>query len=112
VRGSLGRLRSDLHHFTCETIERQVKKILPYTSDFARDHAMVPAGLPTLLFRPAWRFFRGYLLRLGFLDGWQGLYIAWMSAFAVATKYARVREAREQRKMKGNDAPAHEPNQL
>jgi hypothetical protein len=46
-----------------------------------------------LVVRPTWRFARSYFLRLGFLDGWQGYYIAWMTAFQTATRYAKVREA-------------------
>jgi glycosyltransferase involved in cell wall biosynthesis len=92
VRGSIGRLGSDLQHFTSETLQRQVQKIIPYSDDFARQHPEASAGPVSFLFRPAWRWLRGYVFRLGFLDGWQGAYIAWMNAFAVATKYARVRE--------------------
>ncbi|MES1181005.1 MAG: glycosyltransferase family 2 protein, partial [Verrucomicrobiota bacterium] len=46
-----------------------------------------------LVVRPFWRFVRCYVFRLGFLDGWQGYYIAWMTAFQTATRYAKVREA-------------------
>jgi len=35
---------------------------------------------------------RGYILRGGFLDGWQGFAIAWMSAFYTFLRYARARE--------------------
>jgi len=35
----------------------------------------------------------GYILKLGFLDGWQGYYIACFNAFAAATRYAKVHEA-------------------
>jgi hypothetical protein len=27
------------------------------------------------------------------LDGWQGYYIAWMTAFETVTRYAKLREA-------------------
>ena len=37
-----------------------------------------------LPFRPAWRFFRAYILKLGCLDGFPGFYIAWATAFGVA----------------------------
>jgi hypothetical protein len=47
-----------------------------------------------LVLRPGWRFLRGYLLRRGFLDGWQGYYIARLNAFATLTRYALLFEAR------------------
>ena len=46
-----------------------------------------------LVVRPSWRFIRGYLLRFGFLDGWQGYYIARVNAFSTLTKYAMALEA-------------------
>jgi hypothetical protein len=35
---------------------------------------------------------RGYVLRLGFLDGWQGYYIACLNAFSSLTRHARLKE--------------------
>jgi len=46
-----------------------------------------------LLVRPAWRFVRAYFFKLGFLDGWQGYTIAWMTAFYTFLRYAKAREA-------------------
>ena len=47
-----------------------------------------------LAIRPWWKFLRAYFFKLGFLDGWPGYYIAWLSAFSTITRYAKVREAR------------------
>jgi hypothetical protein len=44
------------------------------------------------LFRPWWRFFRAYVLRLGFLDGFPGYYIAKATAFAAFVRYSRLYE--------------------
>jgi len=98
VAGRIGRLRSDLQHHSNESIARQIAKIAPYHADFVqrRVAAGKPAGCFELLIRPPWRFLRAYFLRLGFLDGWQGLYIAGLSCFSTLTRYAMVREAREQ----------------
>jgi hypothetical protein len=38
---------------------------------------------------------RGYFLRLGFLDGWQGYYVARMNAFTTLNRYTKLREAHE-----------------
>jgi len=40
-----------------------------------------------VLVNPQWRFVRGYLLRLGFLDGWRGLVFALIEANYVRRKY-------------------------
>lgn len=94
VNGTIGRLESDLHHFTNDNIAAHIRKIIPYSDDFVRARAgkVLSPGFAGLAFRPFWRFFRAYFLRLGFLDGWQGYYIAWVSAFSVVTKYARLLE--------------------
>jgi glycosyltransferase involved in cell wall biosynthesis len=41
---------------------------------------------------PSFTFFKYYILRLGFLDGWAGLFSAKMSALYSYVKYARLRE--------------------
>jgi glycosyltransferase involved in cell wall biosynthesis len=97
VTGSVGRLRSDLLHFSNESIARQIEKIAPYHSDFVKRRVAIggAAGWIELVFRPGWRFLRAYFLRRGFLDGWQGFYIAALGSFSTLTRYALLREARE-----------------
>ena len=58
-----------------------------------------------LLFRPAWRFLRGYLFKGGFLDGLPGYYIAWASAFTVATRYTKLRAADQGLESVSDQAP-------
>jgi hypothetical protein len=88
--------QSDLLHYSNESINRQIAKIAPYADGFVagRLKAGRDPGLIDLAFRPWWTFFRAYVLKAGFLDGWPGYYIAWMSGFSTATRYAKVREAR------------------
>jgi len=96
VRGRVGKLRGDLLHYTAGNIGDQIAKIGAYSDDFVRD-ALRRQRVATwldLTFRPGWRFLRSYLLRLGFLDGWQGYYLACMTAAHTVTRYAKLREAR------------------
>ena len=92
VDGHVGTLRAELLHHTAETIDRQISKISTYTEAFAQDARRQgrPVRKSNLLLRPVWRFLRSYFLRLGFLDGWQGYYIAWMTSFYTATRYAKL----------------------
>lgn len=96
VEGPVGRLRADLHHYSFDNVAHQISKIVPYQLEAVRKR--VAAGRSSspleLVVRPWWRFLRGYVFRLGFLDGWQGYYIARLNAFATLTRYALVREAR------------------
>jgi len=97
VNGAIGNLRAELLHHTEETIDRYIAKICCYTEAFAHDAAQRRKRVRAFDFfvRPAWRFFRGYVLKLGFLDGWQGAYIAWTTAFYTATRYAKTRIAQD-----------------
>jgi len=94
IEESVGRLKSDLLHHTSETINHQVAKTVRYADAFAahsaRDQRRVTGF--DLLFRPVFRFVRGYFFKMGFLDGWQGFAIAWMTAFYTFLRYVRVRE--------------------
>jgi glycosyltransferase involved in cell wall biosynthesis len=95
VTGAIGRLKSDLFHYSNESINRQLEKIGPYADLFV-SQCTTSARRVTwldLLGRPLWKFFRAYILRLGFLDGWPGYYIAWLGAFSTVTRYTKVREA-------------------
>ncbi|MEW6158428.1 MAG: glycosyltransferase family 2 protein [Verrucomicrobiota bacterium] len=92
--GAVLKLRSDLLHYTVEGIDQHILKNLRYSQDFCR-HVMTAGkdvGWLDLVVRPPWRFFRGYVLRLGFLDGWPGFYIAWMTAIQTFLRYAKVME--------------------
>jgi len=99
VQGRIGRLRSDLLHFTNENITRQISKITFNHVAFVqrRRASGKSVGFFELAVRPPWRFLRAYFLRLGFLDGWQGFYIAKVSAFSTLTRYVMVREAEQER---------------
>jgi glycosyltransferase involved in cell wall biosynthesis len=108
VRGAVGDLKGPLLHFNAAGVNEQIAKISSYSDSFvenALEHRHRVTWLD-LVVRPCWRFLRGYLLRLGFLDGWQGYYIAWMTAFYTVTRYAKVREARTRENQQTPAKPA------
>ena len=95
IRGAVGRFKGDIQHFSFENLKHHVSKLQLYSDIYARDAGKAgrrPSMLD-LIIRPPWRFLRGYFFRLGFLDGWQGFVIAWMSALLAFLKYAKLREA-------------------
>ncbi len=93
VEGSVGHLKSNLLHFTCSSLSEHLKTMDSYTTLAAQEIAArdTRVGLSRLLFDPPWTFFRTYLLRLGFLDGMEGLSIAYMAALYNFVKYAKAR---------------------
>ena len=48
--------------------------------------------LGNALFRPAFRFFRSYIIKRGFLEGFAGFYVALTAAVYVFLKYAKLWE--------------------
>lgn len=97
--GLVATLRSDLHHYSFPTLSSHVAKIKPFADLFVRQQQARGRRFSLLaaLFRPGWRFFRAYVLRRGFLDGFPGLYIAWATSFGAFVRYSRLYEAEHRR---------------
>ena len=94
VNGSTGELRGDLLHFTCNSLSEHLRTLDGYTTLAAREVAArgKPVPLRKLALDPAWTLVRTYILQRGFLDGPQGLSIAWMAALYTFLKYAKARQ--------------------
>ena len=99
VEGAAGKLRADLHHYSSESINHSLKKLVTFSDEFVRQHGLTKrsSGVFDLALRPPWRFLRAYVFRLGFLDGWPGYYIACHTAFSTLVRYAKLHEARRRR---------------
>ncbi|HVW85090.1 MAG TPA: glycosyltransferase family 2 protein [Bryobacteraceae bacterium] len=93
VDGVLGELQGDLLHFTCDSLSAHLRTLDRYTQLAARELLSRNQHVPLrrLMFDPAWTIFRTYVLRRGFLDGAQGIAIAWMAGLYTFLKYARAR---------------------
>jgi glycosyltransferase involved in cell wall biosynthesis len=88
VDGAVLTLAGDLIHYPYRSLEQQLQKTQRYARmmaehDFARGKR---ATIGKLILAPAWRFWRGYLLRGGFRDGWHGLVYAYVRANYVRQK--------------------------
>jgi len=88
--GPVATLRGDLLHHPYPTIGAHHVKILEYARLFAEKKAEQgrPWSLGATLFRPAWRFFRAYILRRGFLDGFPGFVAAVATSYYTFLRYA------------------------
>jgi len=87
-----GMLTGSLEHYTVSSMASWIAKIDRYTSWKAQDkfEKGVTAPILHLLFRPPYRFFKDFVLRLGILDGWRGFLIAGMSSFAELVMAAKL----------------------
>jgi len=94
VDGTTRRLHYPLHHFSYRNIDDHIQRINRFTSLSAQE--LNQAGqrwrITDALFRPAFRFFRSYVLQRGFMDGFAGFYVAATSAVYVFLKYAKLWE--------------------
>ena len=57
------------------------------------------ASFLDIWFRPKWRFFRDYIIKAGFLDGYTGYQVCKMSAYITFSKYIKLREYSKQGKI-------------
>jgi glycosyltransferase involved in cell wall biosynthesis len=94
VEGAVGRLQAPILHYTYDSLEDCLRKMDVYGERAARMlHAQGRrAGAWQVAARPLWRFLRGYVFRLGFLDGAAGAAMAWARAYEAYRRYARLWE--------------------
>lgn len=93
--GPTGRLRHDLEHYTDDIMFHYIHKLNAYTS-LASDDLLERKRrfrISDLILRPAFQFFKMYVVRLGILDGMPGLILSLFSGSYVFVKYAKLREA-------------------
>ena len=94
VDGPIGRLQSELEHYSFRDLRDQLDRINRYSTLSAlqmRD-AGRRAGLLDLMVHPPAAFLRNYVLRRGFLDGTAGFTISVMNTYYVFLKFAKLWE--------------------
>ncbi len=88
----VGRIDGDLLHESAETLESYLAKQNRYTTLQAQalfEHGIRPGAL-RLIASPAYRFFKFYVLRAGFLDGIPGLVHVSIGCFNSFCKFAKL----------------------
>ncbi len=112
VRGPVKRLKHPVYHYTYDDLRDQNETLNRFSSitaqqKFVKDQSF---AIVDLLFRPFFRFFKGYILRLGFLDGMAGFIIAVTNGYGAFLKYAKLwelnlRQRDDFREMPDKDEP-------
>lgn len=92
VEGRIGRLRGHLLHYSYRSLTDHEQRMLRYAELMAESmHASGRRGrLAPVVLHSWWRFLRGYVLRLGFLDGWRGFAFAVVETHYVRQKYLKL----------------------
>ncbi len=93
VNGRVAHLKSNLLHYTCDSLSQHLKTTDRYTTLAAQELVAQGRRVPLwrLLLAPPWAFVKTYFFQRGFQDGFEGLVIAYMAATYVFVKYAKAR---------------------
>jgi glycosyltransferase involved in cell wall biosynthesis len=89
-------LRGDLLHYSFKNMSHYLEKHIHYADVFLQREQARGGQFSAFhtIFRAFWRFFRSYVLRLGFLDGFAGLWIAVATGFFAFVRHSRTYEKR------------------
>ncbi len=90
------KLKGDLYHYSYESIDHHLKKIILYSEI---DKKSGDFSTFKLLFSPPFRFFKSYILKLGFLDGIRGLIFCSFSSFSIFIRYSKKFEEKINKKL-------------
>ncbi|HSZ26329.1 MAG TPA: glycosyltransferase family 2 protein [Cytophagaceae bacterium] len=88
-----GSLQGKIDHYSHVSLERNLAKANSYTSLHAEQMFMQgkKAGFTKIVLGPILKFVRGYIFKLGFLDGFEGFLVARLSAQYVFIKYSKLK---------------------
>lgn len=91
---TLHHLSGDLLHYSFYTLDQHVEQAHKFSGIAARAkfERGKKAPLWKILFSPLHKFAKMYLFKRGFLDGYEGLQISLVSAYASFLRYAKLRE--------------------
>ena len=89
----LEELRGNVEHYSYQSIEQFINKANTYSTLFAQNNAGKKSSSPAkAFFNGLYSFFRTYVLKRGFLDGYAGLIIAFSHMATNFYKYMKLYE--------------------
>jgi len=88
----MGFLKERIVHYTYKNFDSFIAKKNKVAQLQAEELALrnQKATLARILLKPIFRFINHYILRLGFLDGFQGFFIASFYAYTLFTRYIKL----------------------
>jgi len=93
-------LKGDLEHYSYHTIGEHIKQADKFTTITALEafNKGKKSSFIAITVKPKWKFFRDFILKLGFLDGYYGYVICKISSFATFLKYTKLRQLKKENK--------------
>lgn len=91
-------LQGDLLHYSFDSLSDHLRRVNTYSELAAADFLRrgKTGAVSRLFFSPPLKFFRSYLLKRGFLDGFAGFCVCSISAFDLFLRYVKVIELQRQ----------------
>jgi hypothetical protein len=98
--GKVGRLNNKFYHNTYTSLDKHIDKINRYAWWQARDYDTKVNRLTGyhFLVKPAWSFFKHFVVQGGFRDGAVGATVSYIQSYAVFMRYAKLWLLRRNRK--------------
>lgn len=98
---SVGRIKGDLLHWIYRDYQDHNQKIERFSSIAAQAYFElgIKSSIFKILWRPSWAFFKAYILRRGFLDGFNGWVICVQTYNLTFLKYIKLRAIWKSNKM-------------
>jgi glycosyltransferase involved in cell wall biosynthesis len=93
AKEKVGHLKGDILHWTYQSYSEFNEKTDYFSTIAAKAYLENKRTAPIwkLIWNPSWAFFKAYFLRLGFLDGLNGLRICYQTGKITYLKYAKLR---------------------
>ena len=92
AKGKIGFFKHKIEHYSYRSYDHYISKLNHYSALRAEElHKKgQKVNLYHILIKPPVRFFIHYVVRLGFLDGFEGVLIAKTQAYGVLTRYVKL----------------------
>lgn len=96
-QGKVGKLKGHFEHYTYKSMQHFLAKMERYAVWSAKDYAPKTPRINFyhLRIKPAFRFFKHYILKQGFRDGQAGYIICKILAWGVFLRYVMMQEMRD-----------------
>jgi len=110
VNGPVKRLKNPVYHYTYDDLRDQNETLNRFSSITAQQKFVKDQSFKwiDLLFRPFFRFFKGYFIKRGCMDGLPGLIIAITNSYGAFLKYAKLWEFHLRQNKNISDLPDKE----
>ena len=102
-KSKVGRLKNPMLHFSYKSLDQYFKKFNSYTSylaleEYEKGLRIKKSNFLTLFaIKPLYWFLKRYVVKLGFLDGFRGLFVSFSSGLVVFTTHAKLWEVQNKK---------------